>query len=87
MENLESSNPVDICAVALLTVKNQRNRCLSKIFTSSNLLCRKILYALDSITQRERESHIDVYHVTKAFQRSLKETARDFQLLRTCDVL
>lgn len=43
-----------------------------KNVTSSNILCWKILCALD-FTQRERETHIGVYHVIKAFQRNLKE--------------
>lgn len=47
-----------------------------------------IVCALEMIMQREREIHIDIYHVDKPLQRSLKKTARDFPLCYyTCDVL
>jgi len=36
MESLESGDLVDICTIALLTLKYQRNRCPCAIFTSSN---------------------------------------------------
>lgn len=36
MENLESSNLMGICAITLLALKNQRNRCPSTAYTSPN---------------------------------------------------
>lgn len=47
-----------------------------------------IMRTLEIIMQREKEIHIDNYHVNKSPQRSLKKTARDFPLCNsTCDVL